>query len=454
MTILYRIRHFLFTPLSIDPADRYREQILRVIIPIFIILGSIANYLLYVSPPPLPAPLTREFIILAWYIPNIIAIVATYRGQIQIAILAFMINWFISNQRGVILDGYWDLGLRTALILELVFAAFMLRGSRRIILYAIAQMLSYTLLAINLEGRWYTAPDYFVDSSNLPSPYNVIITVIIFHTLFVIILRILKIEFDRRQKSLQHIIDTLEDRVSERTVALEEANQGLTELAQAKDIFVSNVSHELRTPISSILLTTGLLKRIHSDMNEPRFDMLIRDAKRLDNMIEALLLLSRLDQNRVTLQFDNLEIKPLVQTLVDDRVVLAEQQGITLTTNLSDNPIIVPGDFAMLEQVLSILITNAVNYTPHNGRVTVITKAMTSEEMQISVVDTGIGIEPEHLPKLFDRFFRGDTDIPGTGLGLAIAQEIVRQHQGQIDVESAGAGQGTTFIVTLPRFMT
>jgi len=248
----------------------------------------------------------------------------------------------------------------------------------------------------------------------------------------------------------------LEDRVAERTARLRAANERLTQLSRLKDEFVQNVSHELRTPITSIKLYHRLLET-RTDKHSEYLTRLDRETKRLENIIEELLALSRLDQNRVVLDEHPVDMNTLAQEHVEDRELLAEERGLELEFNRSLEIPLVHGDQALLGQALSVILTNAINYTPRGGRVIVATDALRKnrrEWVRLSVRDNGPGISAEDAPRLFQRFFRGQTGVnswvPGTGLGLALAHEIVERHGGHITVDNAGVGgEGANFVIWL-----
>jgi two-component system, OmpR family, sensor histidine kinase VicK len=248
----------------------------------------------------------------------------------------------------------------------------------------------------------------------------------------------------------------LEDRVAERTVRLRAANERLTELSRLKDEFVSNVSHELRTPITSIKLYHHLLAT-RADKHDEYLTRLDRETKRLENIVEDLLALSRLDKNRGVLNEQPFDMNTLAQQHVEDREALAEDRGLELVFQSDPELPPVRGDRALLGQVLSVILTNAMNYTPRGGRIVVGTAAYYKKKRQwvsLSVSDNGPGISSEDMPRLFQRFFRGragvDSWTAGTGLGLALAREIVERHGGHITAKSPGqGGTGATFEVWL-----
>ncbi|MCL4267159.1 MAG: PAS domain S-box protein [Anaerolineae bacterium] len=229
----------------------------------------------------------------------------------------------------------------------------------------------------------------------------------------------------------------------------------LKEVQRMKEAFVSNVSHELRTPISVLLLYHGTLTK-HPDKLGELNDKIAREIRRLNLIIEDLLRLSRLDQGQVKLAKKMVDLQQLVAEVVADRQVLAAEKQITLTLAQNPEPVLTFGDAGLLEQVLSILLTNALNYTSAHGHIMVgsVIKTTSAPTMVgFRVQDDGPGIPPDEQQKLFVRFYRGnagrESDAPGTGLGLAIAQEIITRHDGKIVVDSL-PGEGSTFTAWLP----
>ncbi len=230
----------------------------------------------------------------------------------------------------------------------------------------------------------------------------------------------------------------------------------LKEIERVKDDFVSNVSHELRTPIANLQLHHDLLQ-LNPEKRDAYIQRIGREIGRLNTIVEGLLQLSRLDQERIEWEIRLLDLNEMVETYLTDRLPLAASRGIHLKHTLAPDLPGVQGDARLLGQVLSIMLTNALNYTPNEGTVSLRTTTKIDHNQHwvgFQVSDTGLGICADEMPNILKRFYRGQagrrSGEPGTGLGLAIADEIVRRHRGKIEIQSAGEGKGTTFTVWLP----
>lgn len=250
----------------------------------------------------------------------------------------------------------------------------------------------------------------------------------------------------------------LEQRVEERTRELQQAHADLLRLSRAKDEFVANISHELRTPLTALKLYHQLLAETPPEEHGEYLPALHHATERLGRLIEDLLTASRTGQAELRLEAAPLEVGQMVARLVDDFRPLAAQRGLTLGFEAAPTPYWVQGDHHLLEQALSALLANALNYTPASGWVKVSVQARHEEGhgwVGVSVSDNGPGIPPAELPHLFERFFRGsagrESGLPGMGLGLANAQQIAHLHGGWLEVQSTGiSGEGATFTLWLP----
>jgi PAS domain S-box-containing protein len=232
----------------------------------------------------------------------------------------------------------------------------------------------------------------------------------------------------------------------------------LKQVERAKDEFVSNVSHELRTPITSLRLNINMM-RLNPVEQERYLERIERESIRLNDLIESLLRLSRLDQESVQLDLKLLDLNELAAQYVYDRTPLAESRELTLSFEGASALALVTVDGGLIGQALSVLLTNALNYTPAGGQVMIRTYQRVFNNQSwvgVSISDTGLGIPPSEIPQLFTRFFRGsvgrNSSASGTGLGLAIAKEIVERHAGWIEIISEGIpDKGTTFTLWLPQ---
>ncbi len=249
----------------------------------------------------------------------------------------------------------------------------------------------------------------------------------------------------------------LEQRVEERTAELREAHERLLVLANMKNDFIANISHELRTPLANLKLYHHLLS-IQPEKTASYLATLRRESRRLEHIVEDLLIASQWDQERPALEVIPVDLNALAGQYVADRVPQAEERGLELTFNREADLPPVQGDPILLERALSVLVANALGYTPEGGQVRVSTGGERREGKQwayMRVADTGPGVPPDELPRIFERFFRGkvglESGMPGTGLGLAIAQEIAEQHSGRVEAANEGAaGRGATFTIWLP----
>ena len=221
-----------------------------------------------------------------------------------------------------------------------------------------------------------------------------------------------------------------------------------------KDEFVSTVSHELRTPLNAILGWASMLRTdsIDSDVVPQALESIYRNASRQAKLVDDLLDFSRMASGRATLDVENIDAANLIRGIVESVIPLAA--GSQIDIQLSAIPdATLRGDVRRLEQVFVNLLGNALKFTPAGGRIMVSART-NSRNFEVRVADDGIGIDPEFLPHVFDRFRQGDSTTTrnhsGLGLGLSIAKQLVEAHKGSIRVESAGTGKGTAFIVTLP----
>jgi signal transduction histidine kinase len=255
----------------------------------------------------------------------------------------------------------------------------------------------------------------------------------------------------------------LEAKVLERTAALEKvnqelqtANEQLRELNHLKSAFVSTVSHELRTPMTSIkAYAENMLDGLAGPVTDKQRNYLNRinfNAQRLTRMINDLLDLSRIESGRSEICLFSVSVPEVVADVVESLQTIAQEKFVVLTER-HQNPLpMILGDKDKLHQILTNLIHNAIKFTPKHGEVIVMSEYRQDGFVQICVSDTGCGIPPQEIPKVFDKFYRGESapaEVRGAGLGLAIAKSLVELHAGRIWVESV-PGRGSRFCFTVP----
>jgi two-component system, NtrC family, sensor histidine kinase KinB len=226
-------------------------------------------------------------------------------------------------------------------------------------------------------------------------------------------------------------------------------------LDRLKSDWVATVSHELKTPLTSVRLAVHVLLEERIGPLEPKqveFLVEVREnTERLLKLIERLLSLAKLEDGREELDLRPTDPDSLLRTAASDAAARAEDKRIEIAVEEVPGLPAVNVDVSRLGRALGNLLDNALAYTESGGRVTLSAARVDGDRVRLSVSDTGIGIPVEHLPHVFERFFRvpGRDRTPGTGLGLAIVREIVTAHRGEIACESE-SGRGTTFHITLP----
>jgi signal transduction histidine kinase len=217
--------------------------------------------------------------------------------------------------------------------------------------------------------------------------------------------------------------------------------------------FTADASHELRTPLAAIRTEAEVALNRPLDTADCRqlLGSILEECERLTRLTEQLLALAREDAGAAPQAGGPVDLATLVKGVVENMRPLAEANAIRLHEE-SDGPAQVTGDETRLRQVFYNVLDNAIKYTPEGGTVTV-RCTRRGREAVVTVADTGVGIPPEHLPRVFDRFYRVDRarsrEQGGTGLGLSIARCIVAAHGGRIELDST-PGRGTTCTVALP----
>lgn len=215
--------------------------------------------------------------------------------------------------------------------------------------------------------------------------------------------------------------------------------------------FLSNVSHDLKTPLTSIQGYAQAIVDGAADDPQAAAQIIYEEASRLNRMVVELTHLEQLQAGKLSMQRERIDMARLCDGVVNSLQVVAEHGHIQLETDLTPVPDIL-GDGDRLAQVLTNLVSNALKFTPAGGIVQVAV-ARAGGGAKVTVRDSGVGIDRDDLPRIFERFYQADKargPRRGNGLGLAIAQEIVEAHEGRISAESHGEGSGAEFVVWLP----
>jgi signal transduction histidine kinase len=242
------------------------------------------------------------------------------------------------------------------------------------------------------------------------------------------------------------------DEVGRLAAAFNRMSAELEHVEQSRRDLVANVSHELKTPIAAI---RAHLENLLDGVERPdpqTLQVMLAQSERLGRLVEQLLDLSRLESGEVPLQREEVPLAPLVTQVVSEIEVARSHREVRLARELPEDLPAVDADRERVHQVLFNLVDNAIRFTPEGGAVTIAAHRHNGS-VEVSVADTGVGIPPEHLPRLFERFYRVDSararDEGGTGIGLAIARSVVEAHGGHIKAESE-LGKGSVFTFDLP----
>jgi PAS domain S-box-containing protein len=224
---------------------------------------------------------------------------------------------------------------------------------------------------------------------------------------------------------------------------------------RTKDQFLATVSHELRTPLTAILGWASMLqtREFPPDRVREIHDRIFRNAEAQARIVNDLLDVSRIVSGRLRLEWQEADLCEVARLSVETIRPTATAKGLVLDSQIPDGTCMVSGDPARLQQVIWNLLSNAAKFTPAGGRVT-LTLRLSGSTVIIEVTDTGIGISPAFLQRVFERFWQADSTTTrthgGLGLGLALVRHIVEVHGGEVEARSAGEGQGSTFVVRLP----
>jgi len=267
----------------------------------------------------------------------------------------------------------------------------------------------------------------------------------------------------REKQKLEQVIRERTKEINEKNFQLEEQSEKLKEMDQIKSRFFANISHEFRTPLTLIMgPIEQRLSLCRDKQQEKELQMMLRNSQRLLRLINQLLDLSKLDSGKMKLQAARQNIIPFLKGLVGSFESLVVQKPLDLTFQTEEENIFLYYDTEKLEKVICNLVSNAVKFTPPQGKITVSARKYNADDenypggyLEILFRDTGTGIPENQLPYIFDRFYQADGSSAhehqqkGTGIGLALVKELVTLHHGHISVHSS-EGKGAEFIIQLP----
>lgn len=263
----------------------------------------------------------------------------------------------------------------------------------------------------------------------------------------------------KARTDLQQLNLDLEQRIEERTAELKLLNAELAEANRAKDVFLATLSHELRTPLTPVV---GWIKLLRSGTLDEKSVLQALDAIERNAWLQSRLIDDLLDTSRIATGKLHFEPKPtdlnvIVTAAVDTVRASAGARNIDLSMSLSPSSLVVMGEPVRLQQIAWNLVSNAIKFTDPGGKVTVMT-GFNGTEAHLQVVDTGVGIAPEFLPHVFDRFRQADGSTSrrhgGLGLGLAIADALAKLHGGRLEARSQGVGNGASFTLRIQLALT
>jgi PAS domain S-box-containing protein len=234
------------------------------------------------------------------------------------------------------------------------------------------------------------------------------------------------------------------------------AERALREVDRRKDDFLAMLAHELRNPLTPIRNVAHILARGQADAVTIRrsAELLERQASQLTHLVDDLLDVARITRGRIVLRRERLNLATVVNTTLEAVKPLLEYRGQSILVTRTDEPLFVDADQVRLCQVLSNLLANAIKYSGECARIELKLLA-TPREIQLTVRDEGLGIDPQLLPHIFDLYLQGDDSVDrtheGLGIGLTVVKHLVEMHGGAVEVHSEGLGKGSEFRVRLPR---
>ena len=255
------------------------------------------------------------------------------------------------------------------------------------------------------------------------------------------------------QDQLEATNRSLDTRVGE----LAQSNTDLFQASKMKSEFLTNVSHELRTPLNAIIGFAELLSTAKPSADDPRWnryiDNILTSARQLLDLINDLLDLAKIEAGKIVLRTERINVPDVCESLVNFMRPLAQKKNIELSLAVQAPVPLVSTDPARFQQILYNFLSNAIKFTPADGRVTITASTMDADHVKVAVTDTGPGIAPEHHASIFEKFNQLDASVTrrhgGTGLGLTISRELANMLHADIELVS-DVGKGATFSLIIP----
>jgi signal transduction histidine kinase len=445
---------FWLAPKSKDPERRFAEFTLRLLIGYFLVMmflfrlpnwfGSF-DVINTVEILPLPVRYGLEIVVMAVVVWAIYRKNILFAGKVWIALTiwrAFLSLYHL---------GYWEHDTALTNIWVLVGAFLVLGTARGILLSAATMFVGNTVIAFLINAQGFVPP-----ISSDADPVQFLIANGLVLLLFGIIFAAIRLEFNRRFEIYNKTISTLEERVEERTVQLQEALTEAERASQLKSQFLASMSHELRTPLNAILNFNEMIALgMTGPVSEMQKDLLLKSlnsGNHLLNLINDVLDMSKIQADMLTLFVEDdirLEVE-LDSALSTAESLLEHKPDVKLVTDIDSNLPSIRGDRRRIRQVVLNLLSNAIKFTDE-GTVTLGAKVK-DDVIQIAVFDTGPGIPEDKLEVIFQPFVQTSTGIRhqgGSGLGLAISRNFAELHGGKLWGESE-FGNGSKFFFEVP----
>ena len=382
----------------------------------------------------------------------------------------------IANERGEIVRGSQDPALRPLFAKKTILRELaQLKKARQPIIKTVQgtdgkhyQVASSTVIDAKHKRRWYIAEGRSLAEDNLTlrnfrSSFLIFFPIALFVCTLVswysasAVLRALNsvrmaaTEITGSNLGLQIPKRGADDELDSLIESFNEMSRRLKASFEQVRQFSTDVSHELRTPLTAIQgqLEVALLTATHKEQLREAIENALQDVERLSSLVRALLLLSQSESGQIPMNRSTIDLNGLLRELVDQFQIPAEAGNLSVTFT-GNGPVLCDLDRVQMERVLTNLLSNALKYTPPNGWIRAHAEAR-GAKVRVVVEDSGIGIPPDHLPNIFDRFYRVPDPNPekGLGLGLSFVAAIIKAHGGEIRVQSK-LGKGSRFEVYLP----